>query len=122
MAASVLLVDDLLFMRIVLRDICRKEGLTVAGEAANGMDALLLYKKLKPDVVLMDITMPVMDGLTALKKIRIADPAARVIMCSSLGQDEYIIRAVQAGARDFVVKPFTGERIISAIKKAVSGA
>lgn len=121
MSSSVLLVDDLLFMRLILRDILEKEGFTVAGEAKNGAEALALYGEIKPDVVLLDITMPVMDGLTALKKIRTLDPEAKVIMCSSLGQDRYIIRAIQLGARDFVVKPFTPDRILSAVNKAVQG-
>lgn len=119
MPRSVLLVDDLLFMRLVLRDILEKEGFKIAGEAKNGAEALALYPKVNPDVVLLDITMPVMDGLTALRKLRNLDPKAKIIMCSSLGQDRYIIRAIQLGARDFVVKPFTPERILSAVHKAV---
>ncbi len=106
MAVNVLIVDDLTFIKIVLRDIIEKAGFRVVGEASNGEQAITLYQDTRPDVVLMDITMPGMDGLTALRKIREIDAAARVIICSALGQQQLIVQAIQLGARDFIVKPF----------------
>jgi two-component system chemotaxis response regulator CheY len=114
----VLIVDDLEFMRTAIREILQSAGISVAGEAVDGMDGIRKYHELRPDVVLMDITMPRLDGLNALKRIRREDPLARVVMCSSLGQDRYIIRAIQLGARDFIVKPFRPQRVVSAVKKA----
>jgi two-component system, chemotaxis family, chemotaxis protein CheY len=119
MAVNVLIVDDLAFIKIVLRDIIEKAGFRVVGEASNGEQAIALYQDARPDVVLMDITMPGMDGLTALAKIRKIDPAARVIICSALGQQRLIVQAIQLGARDFIVKPFQPQRVISALKKAL---
>ena len=119
MAVNVLIVDDLAFIRIVLRDIVEKSGFRVVGEASNGDQAITLYQDTRPDVVLMDITMPGMDGLTALKKIRDIDPAARVIICSALGQQRLIVQAIQLGAKDFIVKPFQHERVVGALKKAL---
>ncbi len=118
MDVRVLVVDDLEFMRDVIRDILEEAGLVVAGEAENGESGVDEYDRLKPDVVLMDVTMPVMDGLRALRHIRRRDPDAVVVMCSALGQREYIIRAIQLGARDFIVKPFRPERVVSAVRKA----
>ena len=118
MNVRVLVVDDLEFMRDAIRDILEGAGLEIAGEAENGETGVEAYGRLKPDVVLMDITMPVMDGLRALGTIRRDDPEAVVVMCSALGQQEYIIRAIQLGARDFIVKPFRPERVVSAVKKA----
>ena len=119
MAVNVLIVDDLTFIKIVLRDIIEKAGFRVVGEASNGEQAITLYQDTRPDVVLMDITMPGMDGLTALKKIREIDPAARVIICSALGQQQLIVQAIQLGARDFIVKPFQPQRVVAALKKAL---
>jgi two-component system, chemotaxis family, chemotaxis protein CheY len=119
MAVNVLIVDDLAFIKIVLRDIIEKSGFRVVGEASNGEQAISLYQDTRPDVVLMDITMPGMDGLTAMKKIREIDPAARIIICSALGQQRLILQAIQQGAKDFIVKPFQPERVVSALKKAL---
>jgi len=119
MAVNVLIVDDLAFIKIVLRDIIEKAGFRVVGEASNGEQAITLYQDTRPDVVLMDITMPGMDGLTALKKIRELDAAARVIICSALGQQQLIVQAIQLGAADFIVKPFQAQRVVSALKKAL---
>jgi len=119
MAMNVLIVDDLAFIKIVLRDILEKAGFRVAGEASSGAQALTMYQDVRPDVVLMDITMPDMDGLTALQKIKEIDPAARVIMCSALGQQKLIVQAIQLGAMDFIVKPFQPPRVVSALKKAL---
>lgn len=118
MAIRVLVVDDLAFMRDALRAILEEYGFHVAGEAENGHVAIRRYRELSPDVVLLDITMPVMNGLTALRHIRRIDPKAVVVMCSALGQQRHIIRAIHLGASDFVVKPFRPERIVSAISKA----
>ena len=119
MAVNVLIVDDLAFIKIVLRDIIEKAGFRVIGEASSGEQAIALYQDTRPDVVLMDITMPGMDGLTALEKIRTIDPAARVIICSALGQQRLILQAIRLGAKDFIVKPFQPQRVISALKKAL---
>ncbi len=120
MAVNILIVDDLAFIKIVLRDILEKSGFRVVGEASNGDEAIRLYQEKRPDVVLMDITMPGMDGLTALKRIRDMDPAARVIICSALGQQRLIVQAIQLGAKDFIVKPFQPQRVVSALKKALN--
>jgi two-component system chemotaxis response regulator CheY len=119
MAINVLIVDDLAFIKIVLRDILEKAGFRVVGEASNGAQAITMYQDTRPDVVLMDITMPDMDGLTALKKLREIDPEARVIICSALGQQRLIVQAIQLGAKDFIVKPFQPPRVVSALKKAL---
>jgi len=119
MAVNVLIVDDLAFIKIVLRDILEKAGFRVVGEASNGEQAIAMYQDKKPDAVLMDITMPGMDGLTALKKIREIDTAARVIICSALGQQQLIVQAIQLGATDFIVKPFQPQRVVSSLKKAL---
>ena len=116
---TILLVDDLKFMRTALRNIIETAGMTVAGEAPNGLQAVTQYKEKKPDVVLMDITMPVMNGIESLAKIMKLDPSARVIMCSAIGQNKYIIQSIQLGARDFIIKPFKPERVLSSILKVV---
>jgi two-component system chemotaxis response regulator CheY len=115
----ILIVDDLLFMRTAIREIAEGAGFLVVGEAENGREGVERYLTCSPDVVLMDITMPEMDGITALERIMTLDPSARVVMCSAMGQSEYIIRSIQCGAKDFVVKPFKPERLISAVKRAV---
>lgn len=119
MSAQVLIVDDLPFMRTLLREVLELGGYTVAGEAQDGRDGLIQYVVRKPDVVLLDIAMPVMDGISALERIIRYDPRARVIMCSSMGEQDMILRAVQLGARDFIVKPFHSERVTSAVEKAM---
>jgi two-component system, chemotaxis family, chemotaxis protein CheY len=115
---KIILVDDLSFMRDAIRHIVEKAGMTIIGEAENGEEAVKIYSELSPDIVLMDITMPVMDGLESLKQIREYDENAKVIMCSALGQQKYLIKAIQFGAKDFILKPFQAERIISSITKA----
>ena len=116
MGIDVLIADDLKFIKLVLRELVEKAGFRVVGEASNGQEAVELYQNRRPDVVLMDITMPKMDGLTALKQILKFDPGAKVIMCSALGQQTLIVQALQMGAKDFIVKPFREERVIAAIK------
>ena len=117
--AKILIVDDAAFMRMMLRDILTKNGFEVVGEAVNGVDGVAKYKELSPDVVTMDITMPEMDGLAALKEIKKVDPSARVLMCSAMGQQAMVIEAIQNGARDFIVKPFQAERVKEAVNKAL---
>lgn len=116
---NILIVDDAAFMRTMLRNILEKEGFTVCGEAKNGADALDRYKELKPDLVTLDITMPEVDGLTALKSIMEFDNKANVLMCSAMGQQTMVIEAIQNGAKDFIVKPFNSERVIEAVKKTL---
>ncbi len=119
MAKNVMIVDDAAFMRMMIKDILSKNGYAVVGEAENGVKAVEKYAELKPDLVLMDITMPEMDGIAALKSIKAADPGATVIMCSAMGQQGMVIEAIQAGAKDFIVKPFQPERVVEAVQKAV---
>ena len=118
--ANILVVDDAAFMRLMLKDILVKAGHEVVGEAANGREAIDQYVKLKPDLVTMDITMPVMEGIDALKGIKQNDPNAKVIMCSAMGQQLMVVQAIQAGAKDFVVKPFQAERVLESVKKALA--
>ncbi len=119
MAKNILICDDAAFMRMMIKDILTKNGYNVAGEAENGAKAVEKYAEVKPDLVLMDITMPEMDGIQALKKIKGNDPSAMVIMCSAMGQQAMVIDAIQAGAKDFIVKPFQAERVLEAVKKVV---
>ena len=119
MAKNILICDDAAFMRMMIKDILTKNGYNVAGEAENGVKAVEKYNETKPDLVLMDITMPEMDGIQALKQIKAADPSATVIMCSAMGQQAMVIESIQAGAKDFIVKPFHADRVIEAVKKVV---
>ena len=119
MAKNILICDDAAFMRMMIKDILTKNGYNVAGEAENGLKAVEKYNETKPDLVMMDITMPEMDGIQALKKIKETDPNAMVIMCSAMGQQAMVIEAIQSGAKDFIVKPFQADRVLEAIKKVV---
>lgn len=112
----ILVVDDAEFMRLRLSKLLASNGYEVI-EAADGQQAVERYRELRPDLVLMDITMPVMDGIAAVKGIKQIDPSATIIMCSALGQQSMVIEAVKAGAKDFVVKPFEPDKILAAIKK-----
>jgi two-component system chemotaxis response regulator CheY len=114
----ILVVDDLEFMRTLIRDILENGGHEIVAEAADGRQALLLRRAWKPDLTLMDISMPRMDGLDALKRIKTEDPQSRIVMCSSLGDQERILEAIRLGAADYVVKPFRKERLLSAVRKA----
>jgi two-component system chemotaxis response regulator CheY len=116
---KVLIVDDATFMRMMVKDILEKNGYQVVGEAPNGIKAVELYKSEKPDVVTMDITMPEMDGIEAVKAIKAFDPAAKIVMCSAMGQQSMVMDAIRAGAKDFIVKPFQADRVLEAIKKVV---
>ncbi|NLW40875.1 MAG: response regulator [Tissierellia bacterium] len=119
MAKGILIVDDASFMRMMIKDILTKNGFEVVGEAENGVVAVEKYQELKPELVIMDITMPEMDGIQAVKEIRSIDPDAKIIMCSAMGQQAMVIEAIQAGAKDFIVKPFQHDRVIEAVKKAL---
>ncbi|AFV11318.1 chemotaxis response regulator CheY [Thermacetogenium phaeum DSM 12270] len=119
MGKRILIVDDAAFMRMMLKDILTKNGYVVVGEAENGIAAVNKYKELRPDLVTMDITMPEMDGITALREIRKFDADAKVIMCSAMGQQAMVIDSIQAGAKDFIVKPFQPERVLEAVAKAI---
>jgi two-component system chemotaxis response regulator CheY len=119
MAKNILICDDAAFMRMMIKDILTKNGYNVAGEAENGMKAVEKYKEINPDLVLMDITMPEMDGIQALKEIKKVDAGAKVIMCSAMGQQAMVIESIQSGARDFIVKPFQPDRVLEAVKKAI---
>ena len=119
MAKNILICDDAAFMRMMIKDILTKNGYEVAGEAENGAVAVSKYAEIKPDLVLMDITMPEKDGIQALKEIKSSDAGAKVIMCSAMGQQAMVIEAIQSGARDFIVKPFQADRVLEAVKKVV---
>ncbi|HHY74466.1 MAG TPA: response regulator [Bacillus bacterium] len=117
--ATILVTDDAAFMRLMLKDILVKGGYEVVGEAENGKVAIGKYMELKPDLVTMDITMPEMDGITALREIRKIDSQAKVIMCSAMGQQAMVLESIQAGAKDFIVKPFQEPRVIEAVQKVL---
>ncbi|SHG92863.1 response regulator [Tepidibacter thalassicus] len=119
MSKNILLVDDAAFMRMMIKDILVKNGYEVVGEAENGAKAIEKYKELKPDLVVMDITMPEVDGIQAVKEIKKIDPNANIIMCSAMGQQAMVIEAIQSGAKDFIVKPFQADRVLEAVKKVL---
>jgi two-component system chemotaxis response regulator CheY len=115
MAKKILLVDDAAFMRKVIKDTLSKNGYTELFEAVDGADAVAKFDEIKPDLVIMDITMPNMDGLEALKAIREKDSNASVVMCSAMGQETMVMDAVRSGAKDFIVKPFKPDRILKTV-------
>jgi len=118
----ILIVDDAAFMRMMIKNIVTKNGYEVIGEAENGRVAVDLYKQHKPDLVTMDITMPEMNGIEGVKAIRSIDPNANIIMCSAMGQQAMVMEAIQAGAKDFIVKPFQQDRILQAIERVLARA
>lgn len=120
MSKRILIVDDAAFMRMMIKDILTKNGYDVVAEAADGAQAIEKYNEHQPDLVTMDITMPEVDGITALKEIKKINPSAKVIMCSAMGQQAMVIDAIQAGAKDFIVKPFQADRVIEAISKTLA--
>lgn len=120
MAKTVLIVDDAAFMRMMLKDILTKNGFEVVGEAQNGKEGVEAFQKYKPDIITMDITMPEMNGIDAVKAIKALDPSVKVVMVSAMGQQPMVIEAIQAGANDFIVKPFQPERVVEAITKVLS--
>ena len=117
--ARILTVDDAAFMRKVIKDTLSKAGYTDIHEAEDGAMAVEKYNEVKPDLVLMDITMPEMDGIEALRKIKEQDPSAVVVMCSAMGQQAMVIESIQAGAKDFIVKPFQPDRVLEAVSKVL---
>lgn len=117
MKNKVMIVDDAIFMRVMLKDILEKNGYEVVIEAENGVDAIDKYKKVNPDIVTMDITMPDMDGIAALKEIKKLNSDAKIVMCSAMGQQSMVMEAIQAGAVDFIVKPFQSDRVIESLNK-----
>ena len=118
----VLIADDASFMRQMIRDIIEPEGFEVVGEASDGVEVVEKYKKLRPDLVMMDIVMPKRSGIDAVKAIKAEDAGARVVMCSALGQDALVSEALQAGARDFIVKPFKPDAVLSTLARVVEKA
>ncbi|AOY77307.1 response regulator [Clostridium formicaceticum] len=119
MSKGILIVDDAAFMRMMVKDVLTKNGFEVIGEAENGQKAVEKYKELQPQLTIMDITMPEMDGIQAVKEIKKIDANAKIIMCSAMGQQAMVIEAIQAGAKDFIVKPFQADRVIEAVKKVI---
>lgn len=118
--ARILVVDDAKFMRMTLSNILSKADHQVVGECENGKEAVELYRELNPELVTMDITMPVMSGLDAVKAIKKDFPDAKVIMCSAMGQQKMVVEAIEAGAKDFIVKPFDESRVLDAINRVLS--
>jgi len=117
---KVLIVDDAAYMRMMLKEILLDHGYEIVGEAENGLEAVEKFTELRPDVVTMDITMPEMDGIDAVKKIRSIAPEAIIIMCSAMGQQNLVMKSLEAGAKDFVVKPFEPERIIQTLESVIA--
>lgn len=117
---SVLIADDAAFMRMMIRNILVEAGFEIAGEAESGPAAVDKYRELRPDLTTMDITLPEIDGIQALRAIRGEDPSARVVMCSAMGQTSMVIESMEAGACDFIVKPFQPERVLEAVRKALA--
>ncbi len=120
MAHTVLVCDDAIFMRTMIADILTQAGYQVVGEAESGVDAVRRYQELKPDLVTMDIVMPEMGGIDAVREIVKLDPQARILMCSAMGQQALVVEAIQAGAKDFVVKPFQPARVLEAVQRLLS--
>ena len=120
MGKRILIADDLTFIRMLQKEVLTGGGFQIVGEASNGREAVEMYRALAPDVVLLDITMPEMNGLEAMRQILAMDPLARVLICSAIGQQALIVEAIKAGARDFIVKPFKPERLAAAIARALA--
>jgi two-component system chemotaxis response regulator CheY len=119
MSQTVLICDDAIFMRTMIGDILTQAGFKVVGEAENGVQAVERYRELKPDFVTMDIVMPDMGGIDAVREIIREEPDAKILMCSAMGQQALVIEAIQAGARDFVVKPFQPSRVLEAVQRVL---
>lgn len=119
MAKKILLVDDAAFMRKMIKDTLVKNGYTEVFEAVDGADAVEKFSEINPDLVIMDITMPNMDGLEALKAMRAKNGSANIVMCSAMGQEAMVIEAIQSGAKDFIVKPFKSDRIMKTVNSIV---
>lgn len=121
MAHRILICDDAIFMRTMIADILTSAGYEVVGEAESGLQAVERYQAVKPDLVTMDIVMPDMGGIDAVRAIITADPQARILMCSAMGQQALVVEAIQAGAKDFVVKPFQPARVLEAVQRVLGG-
>ena len=119
MSQTVLICDDAIFMRTMVADILQKAGFEVIGQAETGLQAIEKYKQLKPDLVTMDIVMPDMGGIDAVREIVKQDPDAKILMCSAMGQQALVVEAIQAGAKDFVVKPFQPSRVLEAVQRVL---
>jgi len=119
MAKQIMITDDALFMRVMLKTILVGGGYSVTLEANNGQEAVALYRQHKPDLVLMDITMPLMDGITAVKEIKKEFPECKIVMCTAMGQKTMVVDAIKAGAKDFIVKPFQPERVLDSVHKVI---
>ena len=119
MSNTVLVCDDAVFMRTLLSDILSQSGFEVIGEAETGVQAIERYKQLRPDLVTMDIVMPDMGGIEAVREICKTDPEAKILMCSAMGQQALVVEAIQAGAKDFVVKPFQPSRVLEAVQRVL---
>jgi two-component system, chemotaxis family, chemotaxis protein CheY len=119
MLRTVLICDDAVFMRTMLSDILTNAGFSVVGQAQTGEEAVAKYKELQPDLVTMDIVMPDMGGIEAVRKIVEEYPDAKILMCSAMGQQSLVVEAIQAGARDFVVKPFQPSRVLEAVQRVL---
>jgi two-component system chemotaxis response regulator CheY len=123
MAIRVLVVDDAMFMRSMIKDILKLAGgrYEVVGEATNGKEAIDRYRELRPQLVTMDIVMPHLDGIEATREILKVDPAANIVICSAMGQEALVVESISAGAKDFIVKPFTSERVLQVLAKILPG-
>ncbi len=119
MAPTVLICDDAIFMRRMVGDILKQAGFEVVGEAETGTQAVEEYRRLRPDLVMMDIVMPEMGGVDAVREITKFDPSAKVLMCSAMGQESLVVEAIQAGAKDFVVKPFQSSRVLETVQRVL---
>jgi two-component system, chemotaxis family, chemotaxis protein CheY len=120
--ATVVIVDDTVFMRATLKKVLSDAGFQVVGEAENGQVGVERYQELHPDVIMLDITMPIMDGLAALQEIKKINPDAAVIMCTALGQERIVMQALEYGAKDYIIKPFKPEKVVEAVQKAAGAA
>lgn len=119
---TILIADDAEFMRVMLKDIVEQMGLVVVGEAADGHEAIEQFSRLRPTLVLLDITMPTMDGTVALRSILTEDPDAQVVMITALGQKDQVLAAIKLGARDFIIKPFDQERVVDTLRRILESA
>ncbi|MGH7736520.1 MAG: response regulator [Candidatus Tyrphobacter sp.] len=120
MNRRVLIVDDAVVMRMMIKGILVKSGFDIVGEAQNGVEAVEKYLELHPDLVTMDVVMPEMDGITAVKQILSHDPSARIVMCTSMGQQALVVEAIQAGAKSFITKPFQPPKIVETLNKVLA--
>ena len=116
---KIMIVDDAAFMRMMIKENLKKAGFSDFVEAGNGEEAIAVFNEAKPDLVLLDITMPVKDGLAALQEIRANDPGAQIVMCSAIGQEKMVIEAIKMGALDFIVKPFKPERLVQTVRNVL---